>query len=94
MLRGGGGGWEGPEVSADEVRSAAAAGFYTPQAPPPHGDHAYAYPPSIHSAVLSPSPSHAPSSPHPNGKSPPAVLCFSPTGRHIVVLFSFRFFTN
>ncbi|XP_066339917.1 uncharacterized protein [Miscanthus floridulus] len=74
VLRGGGGGWEGPEVSADEVRSAAAGGFYTPQAPPPHGDHAYAYPPSIHSAVLSPSPSHAPSSPHPNAAEGLAIV--------------------
>lgn len=92
MLRGGGGGWEGPEVSADEVRSA--AGFHTFQGPPPNGDNAYAYPPSIHSAMLSPSPSHAPPSPHPNGNLPPSVLCFSPTGLHIIVLFPFRFFTN
>ncbi|CAL4892808.1 unnamed protein product [Urochloa decumbens] len=77
VLRGGGVGlgWGGPEVSADEVRSAAsfssATGLYPPQPQPqhdpiPHGDRAYPYPPSIHSAVLSPSPSHAPSSPHPN----------------------------
>ncbi|CAL4900006.1 unnamed protein product [Urochloa decumbens] len=75
VLRGGGVGlgWGGPEVSADEVRSAAsfssATGLYPPQPqhdPVPHGDRAYPYPPSIHSAVLSPSPSHAPSSPHPN----------------------------
>ncbi|XP_004962467.1 protein SSUH2 homolog [Setaria italica] len=71
VLRGGGLAWGGPEVSADEVRSAAsfspAAGFYPPpQALAAHGDNLYPYPPSIHSAVLSPSPSHAPSSPHPN----------------------------
>ncbi|KAF8722302.1 hypothetical protein HU200_022615 [Digitaria exilis] len=76
VLRGGGGGggglgWGGPEVSADEIRSAtsffSAAGLYRPQAPAPHGGHdAYPYPPSIHSAVLSPAPSHAPSAPHPN----------------------------
>ncbi|PUZ66824.1 hypothetical protein GQ55_3G369700 [Panicum hallii var. hallii] len=35
-------------------------------APAPLGDRVYPYPPSIHSAVLSPSASHAPSSPHPN----------------------------
>ncbi|RLM99275.1 hypothetical protein C2845_PM06G26820 [Panicum miliaceum] len=69
---GGGLGWGGPEVSADEVRSAAsfssAAGFCPPppQAPAPLGYRVYPYPPSIHSAVLSPSASHAPSSPHPN----------------------------
>ncbi|RLN29561.1 hypothetical protein C2845_PM05G09090 [Panicum miliaceum] len=69
---GGGLGWGGPEVSADEVRSAASfsssAGSYPPppQAPAPLGDRVYPYPPSIHSAVLSPSPSHAPLSPHPN----------------------------
>nr|CAB3471220.1 unnamed protein product [Digitaria exilis] len=73
IRRGGGGGlgWEGPEVSAEEVRSAASfsssAGFYPPpQASAPHADHVYPYPPSIHSAVISPSPSHAPSSPRPN----------------------------
>ncbi|KAF8658773.1 hypothetical protein HU200_059259 [Digitaria exilis] len=72
IRRGGGGlGWEGPEVSAEEVRSAASfsssAGFYPPpQASAPHADHVYPYPPSIHSAVISPSPSHAPSSTRPN----------------------------
>jgi hypothetical protein len=69
-------------VSADEVRSAAtfssAAGFYPrPQAPAAHGDNLYPYPPSIHSAMISPSPSHAPLSPHPDGKSSP-VLRSSP----------------
>ncbi|KAL6593205.1 hypothetical protein ACP70R_049089 [Stipagrostis hirtigluma subsp. patula] len=71
-LRGGGGGgwgWGGPEVSADEVRSAASfsstAGYYPPLAEAPRGDHVYPYPPSIHSAVLSPLPSPAPASPHP-----------------------------
>ncbi|KAF8687396.1 hypothetical protein HU200_043086 [Digitaria exilis] len=77
IRRGGGGGgglgWEGPEVSAEEVRSAASfsssAGFYPPpQASAPHADHVYPYPPSIHSAVISPSPSHAPSSPRPNAE--------------------------
>jgi len=76
VLRGVGGGlgWGAPEVSADEIRSAASfssSAGYVPPPPPPqapahHGDRVYPYPPSIHSAVLSPSPSHAPSSPHPN----------------------------
>ncbi|TVU18720.1 hypothetical protein EJB05_34832 [Eragrostis curvula] len=70
VLRGGGNGWGGPEVSADEVRSAASfsssARHYPPPASAPHGDNLYPYPPSIHSAVLSPSPSQspAPATPH------------------------------
>ncbi|XP_062231092.1 uncharacterized protein LOC133928671 isoform X2 [Phragmites australis] len=67
---GGGYGVGGPEVSADEVRSAASfssSSFYPPQATAPRGDHVYPYPPSIHSAMLSSSPSPAPLSPHPHG---------------------------
>ncbi|KAK3135897.1 hypothetical protein QOZ80_5BG0424910 [Eleusine coracana subsp. coracana] len=70
---GAGAGGGGPEVSADEVRSAASfssssAGHYPPPAPATLGDQLYPYPPSIHSAVLSPSlsPSPAPASSHPH----------------------------
>ncbi|GJM88258.1 hypothetical protein PR202_ga04298 [Eleusine coracana subsp. coracana] len=72
VLRGAGAGGGGPEVSADEVRSAASfsssAGHYPPPAPATLGDQLYPFPPSIHSAVLSPStsPSPAPASPHPH----------------------------
>ncbi|KAL6865009.1 hypothetical protein ACP4OV_016160 [Aristida adscensionis] len=65
-----GGGWGGPEVSADEVRSAASfsstAGLYPPPVAPPHADHVYPYPPSVHSAVIPTSPSLAPASPQPH----------------------------
>ncbi|KAE8817519.1 protein SSUH2 [Hordeum vulgare] len=66
-LRGGGGGW-GAEVSAAEVRSAASfsSSNYYPTAPNPHHD-AVVYPPSIHSAVLSPSPSSAATPQHTHG---------------------------
>lgn len=81
VLRGGWGGAGGPEVSVDEIKSAAsfssaAAGYYaaTP-APATLGDQLYPYPPSINSAVLSPSPSPAPASTQLHGMSS-AVLCF------------------
>ncbi|KAI5021892.1 hypothetical protein ZWY2020_058622 [Hordeum vulgare] len=66
-LREGGGGW-GAEVSAAEVKSATSfsSSNYYPTAPNPHHD-AVVYPPSIHSAVLSPSPSSAAIPPHTHG---------------------------
>ncbi|KAI5019351.1 hypothetical protein ZWY2020_044239 [Hordeum vulgare] len=66
-LREGGGGW-GAEVSAAEVKSATSfsSSNYYPTAPNPHHD-AVIYPPSIHSAVLSPSPSSAATPPHTHG---------------------------
>jgi hypothetical protein len=78
-LRGGGGGWGGggPDVSAAEVRSAASfsSSNYYPPAPEPH--HGVVYPPSIHSAVLSPSPSPAPTPPHStHGNSSVLPPCF------------------
>uniref|UniRef100_A0A453AVT5 Uncharacterized protein n=1 Tax=Aegilops tauschii subsp. strangulata TaxID=200361 RepID=A0A453AVT5_AEGTS len=63
-LRDGGGGWA--EVSATEVKSAASfSPNYYPPAPSPH--HDAVYPPSIHNAVLSQSPSTAATPPHTHG---------------------------
>ncbi|CAM0957168.1 unnamed protein product [Alopecurus aequalis] len=67
--RGGGGGWAGggPEVSAAEVKSAppfSSSNCYPPSLEPHHD---VVYPPSIHSAVVSPSPSPAPTPPDTHG---------------------------